>query len=143
MAVGMIRHRRTRPRRPGESGFVLAVALFAMATLLLIVASALLVGTVNVEATRNFRGAAQAHFVAESAISEALQVVNGPGVVNFQNDVVGEWATTFGSGSHTFAPIAGFTYSVAPAASAGSPVDAGRFVATALGPRADLLDDLE
>src|SRR5438552_18204444 len=118
MAVGMIRHRRTRPRRPGESGFVLAVALFAMATLLLIVASALLVGTVNVEATRNFRGAAQAHFVAESAISEALQVVNRPGVVNFQNDGLGEWATAFGRGSHTFAPIAGFTYSASPAATA-------------------------
>src|SRR5213593_704907 len=137
MAVGMTRYRRTRPRRPGESGFVLAVALFAMATLLLIVASALLVGTVNVEATRNFRGAAQAHFVAESAISEALQVVNGPGVVNFQNDVVGQWSTTFGSGSHAFAPIAGFTYSVAPAARVGNPADAGRFVATALGPRGE------
>lgn len=104
-----------------------------MATLLLLAASALLIGTANVEPTRNFRGAVQVHFVAESAISEALQVANGPGVVNFQNDVVGQWATTFGSGSHAFGPIAGFTYSVAPAASAGSPANAGRFVATALG----------
>jgi len=132
-----MRHRHHRPRRPGEAGFALAVALFAMGTLLLVVAAALLVGTANVEATRNFRGAAQAHFVAESAISEALQVANGPGVVSFQNDVVGQWATTFGSGSHTFAPIAGFTYTVAPAASAGNPADAGLFVATALGPRSE------
>src|SRR5206468_3017463 len=55
----------------------------------------------------------------------------------FQNDVVGQWSTTFGSGSHTFAAIAGFTYSVAPAASVGNPADAGRFVATALGPRGE------
>src|SRR5947208_7545379 len=129
----MTTHRGT-PSRPREQGFALAVALFAMGTLLLLVASALLIGTANVEATRNFRGAVQVHFVAESAISEALQVANGPGVVNFQNDVVGQWATAFGSGGHAFAPIAGFTYSVAPAASAGSPANAGRFVATALGP---------
>ena len=132
----MTTHRGT-PSRPREAGFALAVALFAMGTLLLLVASALLIGTANVEATRNFRGAVQVHFVAESAISEALQVANGPGVVNFQNDVVGEWATAFGSGGHAFAPIAGFTYSVAPAASAGSPANAGRFVATALGPRSE------
>src|SRR2546428_4843802 len=137
MAVGTTRHRRTRPRRPGESGFALAVALFAMATLLLIVASALLVGSVNIEATRNFVGAAQAHFVAESAISEALQSVNGPGVVSFQNDVVGSWGTAFGASSHTFGPIAGFTYSVTAVASASNPTNAGRFVATALGPRND------
>src|SRR5437773_203232 len=132
----MTTHRGT-PSRPREQGFALAVALFAMGTLLLLVASALLIGTANVEATRNFRGAVQVHFVAESAISEALQVANGPGVVSFQNDVVGEWATAFGSGGHAFAPIAGFTYSVAPAASAGSPANAGRFVATALGPRGE------
>ena len=132
----MTTHRGT-PSRPREAGFALAVALFAMGTLLLLVASALLIGTANVEATRNFRGAIQVHFVAESAISEALQVANGPGVVNFQNDVVGQWATAFGSGGHAFAPIAGFTYSVAPAASAGSPANAGRFVATALGPRGE------
>ncbi len=128
---------RGSPRRPREAGFALAVALFAVATLLLLVASALLIGSANVEATRNFRGAVQVHFVAESAISEALQVANGPGVVNFQNDVVGQWATTFGSGGHVFAPIAGFTYSVAPAASAGNPANTGRFVATALGPRGE------
>ena len=132
----MTTHRGT-PSRPREQGFALAVALFAMGTLLLLVASALLIGTANVEATRNFRGAVQVHFVAESAISEALQVANGPGVVSFQNDVVGQWATAFGSGGHAFAPIAGFTYSVAPAASAGSPANAGRFVATALGPRGE------
>src|SRR2546426_10229198 len=129
-------HGGTRSRQRA-GGFALAVALFAMGTLLLLVASALLIGTANVEATRNFRGAIQVHFVAESAISEALQVANGPGVVNFQNDVVGQWATAFGSGGHAFAPIAGFTYSVAPAASAGSPANAGRFVATALGPRGE------
>src|SRR3989454_5199116 len=129
-------HGGTRSRQRA-GGFALAVALFAMGTLLLLVASALLIGTANVEATRNFRGAIQVHFVAESAISEALQVANGPGVVNFQNDVVGQWATAFGSGGHAFAPIAGFTYSVTPAASAGSPANAGGFVATALGPRGE------
>src|SRR5439155_141637 len=74
---------------------------------------------------------------ASPAALTASQVANAPGVVNFQNAVGGQWATAFGSGGHAFAPLAGFTYSVAPAASAGSPASAGRFVATALGPRGE------
>ncbi len=128
--------RSTYRRRSGESGFALAVALFAMATLVLLAASALQVGSANVQATRNFRGAAQAHFVAESAVSESLQTFNGPGVVSFRDDVVGQWAATFGAGSHAFAPIAGFTYSVTPVAGA-DPINTGRFVATALGPNGE------
>src|SRR5437773_11680532 len=98
----MTTHRGT-PSRPREQGFALAVALFAMGTLLLLVASALLIGTANVEATRNFRGAVQVHFVAEAAISEALQVPNGPGVVNFQHHVVGQGATAVGRRRPAFA----------------------------------------
>ena len=128
--------RSTQRRRSEQGGFALAVALFAMTTLLLLTASALLVGSANVQATRNFRGAAQAHFVAESAISEALQTFNGPGVVSFQNDVVTQWASTFGTANHTFAAIAGFTYTVTSVAG-GDPVNTGRFVATALGPNSE------
>src|SRR2546427_11478454 len=111
--------RRTAHRgspRPGEAGFALAVALFAMATLLLLVASALLIGTANVEATRNFRGAVQVHFVAESAISEGLQVANGAGVVSFQNDVVVEWATALVSCGHALVLNVRLTQSYPPVA---------------------------
>ena len=131
-------HTSTRTRRsarhPREAGLALAASLFVLAMLLLITASSVMIGSTNVLATRNFRGAARAHFVAESAIMDALQTFNGPGVINFQNDVVGLWPTSYGAGSRAFAPLPGFTYTVTATATPGNPAGAGRFIATANGP---------
>jgi hypothetical protein len=124
---------RVRRIRAGERGLALAVTLFAIATLLMVAAATLNVGSASVQATRNYRGAEQVHLVAEAAISEALQVINGPGVVNFQNDVVTPWAGIYGSGNRTFAPYTGFSYYVSPVASGSDPVNAGRLVARAYG----------
>src|SRR5213592_3423489 len=123
-----------RAPRPAESGIALVLALFAMTTLLVVAASALLVGSADIRATRNYREASQVHFVAESAIAHAMQVVNGPGVVNFQNDVVTPWGTLFGTGARTFAPVGGYTYTVSSSIDPADVVNAGRFVATATGP---------
>ncbi|TMB23278.1 MAG: hypothetical protein E6J59_02180 [Deltaproteobacteria bacterium] len=105
-----------------------------MTTLLVVAASALLVGSADIRATRNYREASQVHFVAESAIAHAMQVVNGPGVVNFQNDVVTPWPTLFGSAALTFGPVGGYAYTVSAVSDPIDPVNWGRFVATATGP---------
>jgi hypothetical protein len=123
--------------RPGERGFAFAIALFVMTTLALVAASALLVGSANIEATRNYRSALQVHFVAESGIADALQTLNGPGVVNFGNDVVTNWTNVWGSGARTFTPLPGFTYTVTPVADASNPDNAGRLIATATGARGE------
>jgi len=123
-----------RAPRPAESGIALVLALFAMTTLLVVAASALLVGSADIRATRNYREASQVHFVAESAIAHAMQVVNGPGVVNFQNDVVTPWPTLFGSAALTFGPVGGYAYTVSAVSDPIDPVNWGRFVATATGP---------
>jgi hypothetical protein len=68
------------------------------------------------------------------AIAEALQSVNGAGVVNFQNDVVNQWSTIWGTAAHQFAGAPGYTYTVTAAATPGNTANAGRFVATADGP---------
>src|SRR5947208_3295991 len=103
------------PRRPKrkDRGMVLVMALFTMAALLVAATGALLVGASDVRATRNYRGAAQVHFVAESAILDAMQTVNGPGTVNFQNEIVNNWSALWGSTSRNFGPFSGFTYNVA------------------------------
>ena len=85
-------------------------------------------------ATRNYRGTQQVHFVAESAIAEAVQLVNGPGVVSFQNDVVSGWAARYGAGRRSFAPLAGFTYQVTPLTDPTNAANAGRLRADATGP---------
>src|SRR5713101_1303232 len=128
---------RPAPRRPRprEAGITMAIALFTMMVFILLTATSTLIGSANTRATRNYREASQVHFVAESALAEGLQRVNAVGVVNFQNDVVGQWGATWGGDTpRGFAPGAGFTYSVTPVASATDPTNAGRLVATANGP---------
>jgi hypothetical protein len=124
---------RRRPASP-EAGIAFVLALFAMVTLLLTITSALLIGSADIRATRNYRGASQVHWVAESAILEGLQDVDGLGVVNFQNDVVGQWNTLWGPSSHSFTPLPGFTYTVTPIVNLGNPTGAGQLIATATGP---------
>jgi hypothetical protein len=123
-----------RRTRNDEAGVALVFAVFGVAALGLVVASALLVGSSDIRAGRNYRGAAQIHFVAESGISEAVQAINGIGVVNFQNEIANQWSTLFGTGTNGFGPFAGFTYSVSASASGTDPANLGRLVATADGP---------
>jgi len=121
------------PRHENQEGIALVMTLMAIATLLLVASSALMIGSSGNQATRNYRGASQAHFVAESGISHALQVIDGAGVIHFQNDVVNQWGAVFGAGAKNFAPLGGFTYTVA-AVAGGNPANNGRLVATANGP---------
>lgn len=129
----MERRRHRGSKRRGERGIALVLTLFALMALAMMTAGALLVGSSGIRATRNYRGAAQVHFASESAISQAMQVINGPGVINFQNDVVAAWPTLFGNAARQFGPLSGFSYTVAVTASAADPANAGRLVATALG----------
>ena len=120
--------------RRRESGIALVLALFALTTVVVATATALLAGSAGIRATRNYRQASQVHFAAESAIAHAMQVVNGPGVVNFQNDVVNQWATLFGTAPLTFGPVPEYTYTVSSLSDPADVVNSGRFVATATGP---------
>src|SRR5437773_3702835 len=123
-----------RATRPADSGMAFVLALFALTTIAMALTSALLVASSDIRATRNYREASQVHFVAESAISHAMQVVNGPGVVNFQNDVVTPWGTLFGTGARTFGPVGGYTYTVSSFTDPADVINLGRLVATATGP---------
>jgi len=126
--------RQRRTRRPREKGMAFVLALFTVGTLLVAASTALLVGSADIRATRNYRQAAQAHFVAEAGVAHAMQVVNGPGVVNFQNDVVNNWGTVFGAGTKNFGPVAGYTYHVDALGSVANPAGAGTLRSTSDGP---------
>src|SRR5437016_98871 len=91
-----------RPSRPSEAGIAMAIALFTLMVFIVLAATSSLMAGSDIRATRDARGGSQVHFVAESAISEALQRINAAGVVSFQNDVVGQWAGTWGVGTHAF-----------------------------------------
>ena len=74
--------RRTRLR---QRGIALAMTLFTLVLLALAVATSTLIASADIRATRNYRGASEVHFVAESALSEAVQRLNAVGVVDFQD----------------------------------------------------------
>jgi hypothetical protein len=116
----------------------LVLTLFAIATLLMVAAAGLNIGSSSVQATRNYRGASRVHMVAEAGISEALQIINGPGVVHLQNDVVSPWGTIYGSQNKTFAPHTGFSYYVSSFADAADPKNKGKLVAKAYGKEGEL-----
>ena len=112
----------------------MAIALFTLMVFIVLAATSSLIASSDVRATRDARGGSQAHFVAEAAIAEGLQRVNAAGVVNFQNDVVGLWTTTWGSTApRAFGPVSGYTYTVTPVASATNPTNVGQLIATANG----------
>jgi hypothetical protein len=111
----------------------LVLTLFAIATLLMVAAAGMNIGSANVQQTRNYRGATRVHMVAEAGISQALQIINGPGVIHMQNDVVGPWGTIYGTGNRTFSPHSGYSYYVSSYSTAGDPKNKGRLVGKAYG----------
>jgi len=111
----------------------LVLTLFAIATLLMVAAAGMNIGSANVQQTRNYRGATRVHMVAEAGISQALQIINGPGVIHLQNDVVGPWGTVYGTGNRTFSPHSGYRYYVSPYSDGANPKDRGRLVGKAYG----------
>jgi len=117
-----------------QRGATLLITLLAMIVISMVAASGFLVGSAGVRATRNYRGASQVHYVAESGIAEALQIVNVPGILDFQQDILTEWTTLFGIGPKPFAPMPGYTYQVTPVVNLADPANLGTFMATATGP---------
>ena len=125
----------TRGGRPRERGIALVFAIFTIAALLIAISSALVTGSANSKAAWNYKAASQAHSVAESGISHALQTMNAIGCINFQNEIANNWSTMFGSSAKSFAANNGtyfpnYTYTVSAAAGA-TPASTGRLVATA------------
>jgi hypothetical protein len=129
--------RRTHPRARarGERGIGLVVALFTIAALLVAMAGALVTGASNSRAAWNYKGASQAHFVAEAGLSDAIQNINATGVIHYQNDIVTPWTSRWPGGyfPRSFSPLAGYSYTVTTAAGT-DPQNAGRLVSTATGP---------
>src|SRR5947199_8774420 len=103
-------HPARRPRRRSEAGIAMAIALFTLMVFIVLAATSSLIASSDVRATRDARGGSQAHFAAEAAIAEALPRVKAPGVVNFQNEGVGQCAGHWRAGTRPFDPDYGATY---------------------------------
>jgi hypothetical protein len=107
------------------------MAMFSVAALSMAVATGLLIGSVEVQSARNYRGAAQVRAAAESGIAHALQVVNVAGATDFRRDVVDAWPALWGTAAVPFDPLPDFLYRVTPFVPA---TGGGALLAVATGP---------
>lgn len=120
--------------RRGERGVALPFTLFAIVALLVGSAGALLIGAGDIQATRNYRGAQQVHFVAESGLTHALQNINAVGVIDYENEVVDNWQNFMGTATVNFPGMAGYSYTVIPVANPANPSQRGWIRSIANGP---------
>jgi len=130
--------RRIPRKRPRERGLTMVLAIMATAVLMTLIAGGLIESSAALRSTHNYKNATQAIFAAESGVLDAVKTINGPGVVNYQTEVVDSWSTVYGSGSRTFATGSGFSYSVSPVTTAwdaADPSNRGTLRAMAMGPR--------
>jgi hypothetical protein len=121
------------PTRTRERGVALALALFAMAALLIGATGALYVGSDDIQASRNYRGAQESKYAAESGLTRALQAINAVGVINYESEVVNNWNNWLGASALDFA-LNGYTYQVTPISNAAAPLTDGWLRSTGFGP---------
>jgi hypothetical protein len=84
-------------------------------------------------ATSHFDTGNRAFSAAESGILHALSTMNGPGVINFQNDVVNRWGTVFGTSSLSLLSDPTSTYEVTVTADPAAPTEGGTISVTGRG----------
>jgi hypothetical protein len=129
---------RKRRARRQERGVTMVLAIITTAALLMLIGGGLVESAATLRSTSNYSSATQALYTAESGVLDAVKTINGPGVVDFENEVTNSWGTLFGNVSRTFAGASGFSYTVAPivtAWDAAVPADRGTLLAMAFGPR--------
>jgi len=125
-------HRHERARRRRERGIGLVMATFVISALLVAITGALMTSAANSRAATNYRAASQTHFVAESGISHAMQTMNAIGAVNYNNEIVANWPTMWGTTAKTFTSTPLYTYEYTVQNTAGAtPASTGILVATA------------
>ncbi len=114
---------------------------FAMAGLLLVVLMLTVVGTYSVShsaidtrMTTHYDTGNRAFYAAESGVIHALNSMNGPGVINFNTEVVNNWDDIMGAELMAMPSDFRSGYSVAVAADPTNPRDRGRITATGTGP---------
>jgi hypothetical protein len=117
-----------------ERGFAMAGLLLVMLMLTVVGAYSVSHTAIDTRITTHFDTGNRAFFAAESGVLHGLNAMNGPGVINFENEVVGRWDELLGTAFISLPRDVGSRYSVAVAADPTNPRDRGRIVATGTGP---------
>ena len=81
-----------------EQGFAMAGVLLVMILLAVVGSFSVLRSAIDVRSSAHFDTANRAFYAAESGVMHALGAMNGPGIINFQSDVVNRWDEYMASG---------------------------------------------
>lgn len=98
-----------------QRGITLVFTLLVLFTLLSLTVASLLATTSDVKISSNYQTGVQALLAAESGILHAQQRIDELGVVSFQNDIVANWGSVFGSGAVTVQGYPLLSYTVTAA----------------------------
>ena len=122
-----------RPLRD-ERGFTLISTFLLLLLLLTLGASALFYSTLDLRSSSHYETGNQAFYAAESGLMHGLSSINGPGVVNFQGDVVNRWNQIYGAMQKSMPGYANIQYQVTVGASATDPANSGTITAVGISP---------
>jgi Tfp pilus assembly protein PilX len=117
-----------------ERGFVVVATLLALLLLVSLAISGLTYSTLETRSTAHFDTGNQAFAAAESGVLEALSTMNRKKVINFQNDVVNQWSSLYGTGTKSMNGAPSVQYQVSVAADAGAPANRGTITVTGYAP---------
>ena len=120
-----------RGSRTSQNGYAMISTLLVLLLMMTLGSAAAVYSTFELKSTSHFNTGNQAMYAAEAGILRALRVINDPGVVNFNNDIVQRWSTVFGPSSQSIPAYGQFTYEVSVAADATNP--AARGMVTSVG----------
>lgn len=129
-----MKHHPNPPFARDERGFAMAGLLLVMLMLTVVGAYSVSHTATDTRITSHFDTGNRAFFAAESGVMHGLNAMNGPGVINFENEVVERWDEVLGTALISLPSDSGSRYSVDVAADPTNPRDRGRIIATGTGP---------
>jgi len=113
-----------------ERGSALVATLLLLLLLLTLGVGTLLYSTYDLRATTHYSTGNQALYAAEAGLLRALNIINEPGVVDFEKDIVAKWAVRFSPNPQSIPGYPAYRYEVGVAADALSPATRGTITAT-------------
>jgi hypothetical protein len=111
--------------RTSQNGYALISTLLVLLLMMILGSAAAVYSTFDLKSTTHFNTGNQAMYAAEAGLLRALRVINDPGIVNFNDDIVQRWSTVFGPSMQSLPAYNEFTYEVSVAADATNPITRG------------------
>ncbi len=117
-----------------ERGFAMAGLLIVVLLLLVVSSFSVMHTSIDTRSTSHYDTGNRAFYAAESGLMHALNSMNGPGVIDFEADIVNRWASLLGSDPYTMPSDSRSGYTVTVAADPVNARERGTITAVGTGP---------